>query len=142
MVHHWISLRNDKIVNTCENKKICRIFNKNKNYTNFYGDYDLEIFLGTFNDYDSLETFYHKVLSNSSGYLRNYNKNITSSMEHNISYVLNRIGSVPESNYRKIFPKKEKYETVKTYKLREDGNFYIYAIQTTKFYYLICFATS
>jgi hypothetical protein len=40
-------------------------------------------------------------------------------MKYDISYALNTIGSIPDSNYRKIFPKKEKYETVKTYKLRD-----------------------
>ena len=51
-------------------------------------------------------------------------------------------GIIPDNEFKKMFPRRENYKVNKGIKLRKDGNFIMYACETEKFYYVICFATS
>ena len=141
MVHTWISLRNDKINSPCQNKRILRIF-RNKSVL-FYGDYDLDIYLGTKHDYTNLEQVISKVINISGGWI----KNITlhdikpNELTHLDSY-MSYCGIIPDKELKKMFPHRENYNVTKGITLRKDGNFIMYACETEKFYYVICFATS
>ena len=59
MVHTWISLQNDSINSPCLNKRILRIFRNES--VNFYGDYNLDIYIGTKHDYSNIEEVISKV---------------------------------------------------------------------------------
>lgn len=144
MVHHWISLRNDKINNSCVNKRILRIFRNNE--VRFYGDYEFDIYLGTKNDYDNLESVVKKVIYNGSGWINNNQLHkaklcYVTDLSHYISHCC----LIPVREFKKMFPRRENrnnYNIVKALELRNDGNFYMYACETSRFYYVICFATS
>ena len=73
MVHTWISLRNDKINSPCQNKRILRIFRNES--VRFYGDYNLDIYLGTKHDYTNLEQVISKVINISGGWIKNITLN-------------------------------------------------------------------
>ena len=141
MVHTWISLCNNKIERPCENKRILRIF-KNDDVC-FYGDYELNIYLGTKHDYPNLETVVSKVISNSNGWVRYITPDNAKQTES--SYLSNYISScgwMPDNEFQKMWPRREDCRVVKGYELRKDGNFQMFACETSRFYYVICFATS
>jgi len=109
----------------------------------FYGDYDLDIYLGTKHDYTNLEQVISKVINISGGWI----KNITlhdikpNELTHLVSY-MSYCGIIPHKELKKMFPRRENYNVTKGITLRKDGNFIMYACETEKFYYVICFATS
>lgn len=141
MVHTWISLRNDKLYHPCQNKRILRIF-KNKD-VRFYGDYDLDIYLGVKNDYDSLEAVISKVISNGDGWIRNIQiSNAKLCDTSNLTYYISDCGFMPFKEFKKMWPRREDYKVLRGLELRKDGNFYMYACETERYYYVICFATS
>ena len=133
MVHIWISLRNDKINLPCQNKRILRIF-RNKSVL-FYGDYDLDIYLGTKHEYTNLEQVISKVINIT---LNDIKPNELTHIGSYMSYC----GIIPDNEFKKIFHCRENYKVTKGITLRKDGNFIMYACETEKFYYVICFATS
>ena len=141
MVHRWISLRNDKINLVSENKRILRIF-RNKSVL-FYGDYDLDIYVGTKHDYKDLEEVISKVIKKSGGWIRNIRLEDKKPNESSDlgTYMCN-CGIIPDKELKKMFPRRENYKVNKGITLRRDGNFMMYGCETEKFYYVICFATS
>lgn len=136
MVHIWVSLRNDKINSPCQNKKILRIF-KNKD-VNFYGDYNLDIYIGTKHDYANLEKVISKVIDLTGGYNKIVEPVLLNRLEQYISYC----GDIPYNEFKKIFPRRENCNVSRGIKLRNDGNFFMYACETSNFYYIIYFVTS
>ncbi len=141
MVQNWIHLKNNQITKSCQNKRILRIF-KNSEVL-FYGDYDLDIYIGTKHDYESLESVIYKVISKSDGWINNHNVTEAKLYDNvNLLHYINKCGDIPYKEFTKMFPRKEDYNVIKGLKLRDDGNFLIYGCETTRFYYVICFATS
>lgn len=141
MVHTWISLENNKIAHPCKNKRILRIF-KNENVY-FYGDYTFDIYLGTKHDYTSLDAVVSKVIENGNGWIRHNDMNkAVSSYISNLSEYISKCGDLPYNEFKKLWPRSENYEVLRGYVFRDDGNFLMYACETCRFYYVICFATS
>jgi hypothetical protein len=139
MVHTWISLRNDRIGDLCLNRRITRIFRTGD--AMFYGDYDLDVYIGTKSDYDGLEATADAVIDRSRGWVRNCR--LEKEMEYRtLSRVLSEFGSVSDSQLHKVFPRKEKGTVVRTLQYRKDGNFTLLACETERAYYVFCFATS
>lgn len=142
MVQLWISLRNDKVTKKCINSKINRIFRNNQAF--FYGDYDLDIYIGTKNEYNSLEKVVEKVISIENGWIR-YCKFEKEESPISLSRILLKFGRVDDNCLKKIFPRKEEHiidENCRYLIYRNDGNFHMSAFQSNKFYYVFCFATS
>ena len=86
MVHTWISLRNDKINSPCQNKRILRIFRNES--VRFYGDYNLDIYLGTKHDYTNLEQVISKVINISGGWIRSNKMSIEAIQLNHLDKVL------------------------------------------------------
>jgi hypothetical protein len=139
MVHHWISLQNNRINQNCLNKRVIRIFQNSNNF--FYGDYNLDIYLGTKNDYHSLESMLEKVISIGSGWIHSSNENFQYK-DYDLEDVISQCGSIDRKTLKKIFPKRETFQSIKTIKVRNDGNFILIGVETSQYYYIICFATS
>jgi hypothetical protein len=141
MVHMWISLRNDRIGSTCQNKRILRIVKHPD--VRFYGDYDLDIYLGTKNDYKSLEAVVSTVIDSGYGWIRNCRLERTVPNEKtSLLQYISDCGFMPDKQCMRMFPRREDCKIMKGITLRKDGNFIMYACETTRFYYVICFATS
>ena len=141
MVHTWISLRNDKINSPCQNKRILRIFRNES--VRFYGDYDLDIYIGTKHEYTNLEQVISKVITISGGWIRNITLNdIKPNQSTHLGTYMSDCGIIPDNEFKKMFPHRENYKVNKGITLRKDGNFIMYACETENFYYVICFATS
>ena len=140
MVHTWISLRNDKINSPCQNKRILRIFRNES--VRFYGDYNLDIYLGTKHDYINLEQVISKVINISGGWIRSNKMSIEPIQLNHLDKYMYDCGIIPDNEFKKMFPRRENYKVNKGITLRKDGNFIMYACETEKFYYVICFATS
>jgi hypothetical protein len=139
MVHCWISLRNNKNDHKSLKPKIINIFKNSDSF--FYGDYDLDIYIGTKNDYSSLESVVSKVIDNGNGWIRNRDKEYKYTY-YSLEKIISFFGDIDSSSFRKLFPRKEKFSIKKTIELRKDGNFTTIASETNKFYYVFCFATS
>lgn len=141
MVQLWVSLRNDKIGKSCVNKRILRIFKNDQVY--FYGDYDLDIYIGNRNDYNSLNTVIEKVINRESGWIECVKLDDSTVCEKtNMEHVISEFGRVPMKELKKMFPRKENLKIVQAVELRRDGNFFMYACETMFYYYVFCFATS
>jgi len=144
MVHHWISLINDKINKYCDNTKLLKIFKDENTY--FYGDYDLDVFMNAKNEdksINNLESIIDKVISNGNGWIRCAKREIPEESNYvNLSEIINLFGNVSSNCIKKMFPKKENLIIKRSIKVRSDGNFIMIACETEKFYYVFCFATS
>jgi hypothetical protein len=147
MVQLWISLTNRKLYRKCINSKITRIFQNKQTY--FYGDNELEIYIGTKNEYKSLEEVVDKVITIESGWIRNcghiWGKDPKEEPLISLYRVINQLGNIDENLLKKIFPRKEDYiinENCRYLIYRNDGNFHMSAYQSNKFFYVFCFATS
>ena len=141
MVHTWISLCNDKINHPCQNKRILRIFN-NKDIR-FYGDYNLDIYLSAKNDYVSIEVVISKVINSQGGWIRSTKiSKIIPCVLGRLDQYMSDCGNIPDREFKKMFPRREDGNVIKGLIVRKDGNFIIYGCETTRFYYVICFATS
>jgi hypothetical protein len=141
MVHHWIHLRNDKVTEPCLNQRVTRIF-QNRG-ASFYGDYDLDIYIGTKHDYGSLEAVIEKVLRDGSGWIRNVKMRDAIALEARyLSRLMSDCGWFEDAAFKKMVPWKEDGRLLHTLVLRKDGNFIFYGCETARFYYVICFATS
>ena len=142
MVQLWISLVNEKFSNSpCENKRILRIFRDAENI--FYGDNELDIFITAKKDYSDLSSVFARAINKCGGWARylKVTDGIASS-ECNLSQIVSNFGSISESGLRKMFPRKEKGNVTQCIVYRKDGNFYAYACETERFYYVFLFATS
>lgn len=144
MVQLWVSLTNKKVIRKCINSKITRIF-KDK-HTYFYGDNELNIFIGTKNEYSRLEEVVDKVISIETGWIHNCRRfEPTEEPPISLFRIINQFGNIEENVLKKIFPRKEDYivnDNCRYIKYRNDGNFYMSAYQSNKFFYVFCFATS
>lgn len=138
MVHTWISICNEKINSPCLNNRILRIF-KNK-HVNMYGDYNLDIYIGTKYDYTNIEQVISKVINR--GWINIKISDIEPIQLTHLEQYISYCGDIPYNEFKKIFPRRENYIVTRGFKLRNDGNFFMYACETTKFYYVICFVTS
>ena len=137
----WISLRNDRIGSQCQNKRILRIVKHPE--VRFYGDYDLDVYLGTKQDYKNLESVISKVIDSGSGWIRNcrIDTAITNENTH-LKKFMSDCGYMPDKQCMRLFPRREDGKVIRGITLRKDGNFIMDACETTRFYYVICFATS
>lgn len=135
MVHHWVSLQNNKIKQVCDNKKILNIFKDVNTY--FYGDYDLDIFMLSKNE-DKKTDVYTMAMRCDCDYRNDrYDSNF-----YHLSEIINKFGEVSPNNLKKIFPKRETMKITKSITMQDDGNFVKIACETERFYYLLCFSTS
>ena len=144
MVHTWVSLRNDRLGDTCLNKRVLRIF-KNPD-VRFYGDYELDIYIGTKHDYGSLEDVVAAVVRSGSGWIRNIREPERSLTDRSLTSILGECGWVPSTELAKLLPRKGVAEAgdglVRCDVYRKDGNFTMIACETARYSYVICFATS
>lgn len=141
MVQTWISLCNDKIFSDCMNKSILRIFKNNNAY--FYGDYELDIYISSKNDYFNIDDMLKQVIDNGSGWIRCVRLDDTKNYEcYSLSDIINKCGTVSDKAIRKMFPRKDNLLIKNALEIRNDGNFIMFACETERFYYVICFATS
>lgn len=147
MVHTWLSVRNDRIVGSFSMgaRHLRRALATGGSF--FYGDYDLDVYIGTRNDYDSLWDVAATVLRNGSGWLR------TLRMEEavskfgdaryiNMNWLISELGSLSEEAVRRLLPRRESGQIQRTFVFRRDGNFKLIAVETERLYYVFCFATS
>ena len=141
MVHTWISLTNDKMDRPFQNKRILRIFHNED--TRFYGDYNLDIYLSAKNDYTNIEAAVTRVIASRGGWIGATKMSDTTpcAMGRLDQYMLD-CGNIPDREFKKMFPRREDGKVIKGLTVRKDGNFLIYGCETTRFYYVICFATS
>ena len=141
MVHTWVSLTNDKIDQLCQNKRILRIFRNE--CVRFYGDYNLDIYLSAKNDYANIEAAVSRVIDSRGGWIQRTKMSDASPCEMGrLDQYMSDCGYIPDREFKKIFPRREDGKVIKGIKVRKDGNFLIYGCETTRFYYVICFATS
>lgn len=114
--------------------------------TCFYGDYDLDIYLGTFNDYPTLEEAVAAVLRRGTGWIRHCSLEgaaAGSRTYRTLGHVVDEFGRLSERNLRKMFPRRETGDLVRTLVLRYDGNFKMIVVESQRhLYYIFCFATS
>jgi hypothetical protein len=143
MVHTWVSLRNDRIGTPCDNRRVLRIFH-GENAAHFYGDYDLDIFMGTKHDYKSLDAVIAKTTAKSGGWIHcvSPEDGTDSTAYSSLFDIMNEFASASQSQKRKLFPWRETGDLVRVRRMRDDGNFKMYACETQRFYYVLCFATS
>jgi hypothetical protein len=144
MAHLWVSLCNDRLSEPCLNKRILRIFKHE--WTRFYGDYELDIYLGTKNDYEGLEGVVERVVARGRGWIRNLREPERVATDQTLLRVLDRCGDVPSTMLHKFLPRKGVAEAseplVRCLVYRADGNFTAIACETERYYYVVCFATS
>jgi hypothetical protein len=141
MVQTWISLRNDRIGAPCVNRRVTRIFLRDD--VRFYGDYDLDIYLATRNEYPTLEAVVAAVIRRGGGWVSCCP--MTPPKEDtvpDVSHCLWEMGRVPETLNRKFFPRKELYDSCRQVDYRNDGNFILRAAESSRFFYVFCWATS
>lgn len=140
MVQLWVSLQNNRISGPCMNRRVTRIFLDE--YVFFYGDYDLDIYIGTKHDYRSLDDVVHKVRDKCTGWIR-YCHERESVVQKSLKDVIGECGNLTHKSLPKVFPRRESvWDTVQCEIYRDDGNFKMFACETERFYYVICFATS
>ncbi len=141
MVHSFIHLKNKIVYDKCLNYRISRIFKDEHTY--FYGDCELDVFIGTKNDYSCVQDVVRKVKEKGSGWIRNCRlEDEIVGTYGSLTNIINEFGNISESQMHKIFPKKETKEVKSSFIYRKDGNFTIIACETERFYYVFCFATS
>jgi hypothetical protein len=141
MVHTWISLRADTLGDHCLNRSVCRIFKDESTY--FYGDYDLDVFLGTKHDYADLSAVVEKVVGSARGWVSRCGlSSKVPGAYTSLDAILGEFGNISHSQIHKLLPRKEKRGVVQSWIYRKDGNFTLIACETEKFYYVFCFATS
>ena len=144
MVHIWIAACNEKL-----SERVPSIGARNfrralaTGEASFYGDCELDIFIGTRNDYDSLLEVAETVLRAGGGWIRSSKMNDAKPVEYSsMSRVLSEIGWFSDSAERRILPRRERGRVLRSFVFRNDGNFKLFAAETEGFYYVICFATS
>ena len=135
MVHLWISIVNDKLNHICDHKKILKIFNEETTY--FYGDYNLDIFMLSKNEWKNadLNKVVERVLDEDINTLKD--ESYTT-----LGEIVQKFGQISEKNLKRMFPKKENMNVNKSFTIRNDGNFYTIACETERFYYVFCFVSS
>jgi hypothetical protein len=139
MVHSWVHLRNNKIIYNCLNNKVKNIFINNGTY--FYGDYDLDIYLGTKSDYNNLQSVVKKVFEYKlKQCFKIRDERIGDYTD--IKYIINEFGNVESTKIKRFLPRKETYKVIKSIIYRYDGNVKVIACETERYYYLFCFITS
>ena len=100
MVNHWISLRNNKLYKKCLNYKIINIFNNSESF--FYGDYDLDIYIGTKNDYPNLDSISYKVIKSSDGWIETCNIEEPQHCYYTLSEIISFFGWIQYKSFKKI----------------------------------------
>jgi hypothetical protein len=141
MVHTWIVLRNDRVTEKCLNSRVTRLFKNKKAF--FYGDYDLDVYLGSKHDYASLEAAVAKVLDKCGGWVCQVTveKRVPGAYNR-INSIISEFGRVDDDQLHKFLPHKESGMLKQSFVYRKDGNFTLIACETERFYYVFAFATS
>jgi hypothetical protein len=143
MVHLWVSLQNERINKPCLNKRVTRIFSE-RDGSFFYGDNCIDIYIAAKCDYEHLEGVVRKVVSNASGWVRNCReRERVERME--MRHIVGECGHISHRSLRKLFPRKDGdaiWEETQCDVYRNDGNFKMFAWETARFYYVLCFDTS
>lgn len=146
MVHRWLSLQNDRFRRPCMHRRVTRIFRDPGNF--FYGDYELDIYVGTKNDYFHMEDVLRKVMktddiTNMYGFLRNLEfEGGGTLVDRSIESVVFEMGHFSMTSTRNLFPRRETFETRVCIEFRNTGNDKMFACETERFFYVIFFATS
>jgi hypothetical protein len=145
MLTSWIRLQNKKIYAYSQNKRILRIFLDGESY--LYGDYELDIFLTPKPTLYTLDDISQKVISISGGWIKNIKIENGIEVDLEINYntldkIIREFGFISEKSIKKMFPKKENRKVLKAKIYRKDGNFIMISCETTRFIYVMCFATS
>jgi hypothetical protein len=141
MVHTWIVLRNDRVTEKCLNSRVTRLFKNKKAF--FYGDYDLDVYLGSKHDDGSLEATVQKVIDRGGGWLRNIKvEKRELGAYRRIDSIISEFGRVDDDQLHKFLPRKESGALKQSFVYRKDGNFIFIACETERFYYVFAFATS
>jgi hypothetical protein len=124
------------------NSRVCRLFKSKKAF--FYGDYDLDIYIGTKSDYKCLEHVVNKVIQKGGGgWIGNCRlENGTYIPNRSITSIINEFGNVYDSQIHKFLPSRDKFVMKQVFDYRNDGNFKMIACETDHLYYVFCFATS
>jgi hypothetical protein len=126
------------------NPRVLRIFKNEEVY--FYGDYELAIYLGIKHDYRNLEDVAKAVIQEGSGWIRKLTEPERSLTDRSLTSILGECGWVPTKELRKLLPRKGVAEAsevlLRCDVYRNDGNFMMFACETERYYYVICFATS
>ncbi len=99
------------------------------------------IYIGTKNDYPDLESVGNKVISLSEGWISLCNTNPVP-CNYTLFEIISFCGWIEFKSLKKLFPKKENHNIIRSLQYRKDGNFIMISIETEKFYYVINFATS
>ena len=142
MVHLWVSLQNDRINRPCLNKRVTRIFLGRD--SSFYGDYNLDIYIAGKEDYESLEAVVRKVTDTAGGWIK-YCKQRKCVERAPMKDIIGECGYITHRSLPKLFPRKDGasiWEHVQFDVYRCDGNFKMFAWDTPRFYYVVCFDTS
>lgn len=114
--------------------------------TCFYGDNQVTIYVGTKHDYADLDAVAAAVAR------RNQRNWIARSLDAKVAEdamslagVISACGSVSPKTLRRLFPWRE-YADIETRRActvyRRDGNFAVFALESSRLYYVVCFATS
>jgi hypothetical protein len=110
----------------------------------FYGDYELDIYIAAKSDYKAggLEAAIARAAGAESGWARQHSAVEKEVHYSSLSAILCEFECVSESMLRKVFPWREDGAVLRTYQMRCNGNFKMFACETGRFYYVFCFATS
>lgn len=144
MVHLWVSLQNERINHPCLNKRVTRIFRERGADSFFYGDNSIDIYIGTKNDYDHLEAAVRKVNNIAGGWVAHC-KEREKVERMQMRNIIGECGYITHKSLPKLFPRKDVpaiWEETQCEVYRSDGNFKMFAWETPRFYYVLCFDTS
>lgn len=148
MVHTWITASNDKLsehVVSIGARHFKRALAKGD--ASFYGDYELDVYIGTLHDYDSLWEVAAKVIRNGGGWIRYAKMKEAETVYGDAEYssldrVLAEFGWLSDEAVQRFLPRREDRRVLRTHVFRRDGNFKMIAVETARLYYVFCFATS
>jgi hypothetical protein len=142
MVHLWVSLQNNRIKQPCLNKRVERIFRDR--YSFFYGDYNLNIYIAGKEDYESLEEVVKKVTNVAGGWVSGC-KQRKCVEQGPMRDIIGECGHIIHRSLPKLFPRRDNaaiWDKVQFDVYRCDGNFKMFAWESARFYYVLCFDTS
>jgi len=141
MVHTWIVLRNDKVTEVCLNSRVARLFKRDKAF--FYGDYALDVYLASKQDYKNLESVVGRVIDRCDGWVSRCSVENGKAAEYRrLHNVISEFGRVDDDQIHKFVPRKESCDLLASVIYRKDGNFALIGCETERFYYVFAFATS
>ena len=145
MVHTWIAASNDKLSERTTSIG-ARHFKRAlaTGDASFYGDYELDVYIGTRHDYDSLSVVTAKVIRDGGGWIRTCRllEHAENGEYSSLNCVLSEFGWLSDAAAKRFLPRREDGRVLRTHVIRRDGNFNMIAVETARLYYVFCFATS